>query len=52
MELAYTAEQDAFRAEVRKWLEAHVPAEPLLSFDTKEGFEQHRAWERVLCEGG
>ena len=34
----YTPEQDAFRAEARAWLEANVPAEPLPSFDTREGF--------------
>ena len=28
----------AFRAEVRDWLAAHVPAEPLPSVDTAEGF--------------
>jgi alkylation response protein AidB-like acyl-CoA dehydrogenase len=38
-----------FRAEVRDWLAAHVPAEPLPSFDTAEGFERHRAWERELA---
>ena len=52
MDLAYTAEQEAFRKEVRAWLEAHVPAEPLPSFDTKEGFEAHRQWEHVLNDGG
>ena len=38
-----------FRAEVREWLAAHVPAEPLPSMDTAEGFERHRAWERELA---
>ncbi|MGH0030313.1 MAG: acyl-CoA dehydrogenase [Myxococcota bacterium] len=52
MDLAYTPEQDAFRAQVRAWLAEHVPAEPLPSFDTQEGFEAHRAWEHVLNEGG
>ena len=52
MDLHYTAEEDRFRAEVRGWMEAHVPAGPLPSFDsTREGFEAHRAWERVLNEG-
>ena len=40
---------DAFRAEVRDWLAAHVPATPLPSLDTAEGFERHRAWERELA---
>jgi alkylation response protein AidB-like acyl-CoA dehydrogenase len=51
VDLAYTAEQIAFRAEIRAWLEAHVPAEPLPSFDTADGFEAHRAWERTLAAG-
>jgi alkylation response protein AidB-like acyl-CoA dehydrogenase len=38
-----------FRAEVRDWLRAHVPAGPQPSVDTAEGFEWHRAWERELA---
>ena len=52
MDLSYTPEQQAFRAEVRAWLEAHVPAEPLEHYDaTREGFEAHRKWEAVLKQG-
>ncbi|MFA5121046.1 acyl-CoA dehydrogenase [Zavarzinia sp.] len=51
MELRYTPKQQEFRAEVRTWLAEHVPAKPLKSYDTKEGFEEHRAWERVLNSG-
>jgi len=52
MNLAYTPEQQVFRAEVRAWLEANVPSGPLPSFDlTREGFEAHRDWERKLNEG-
>ncbi len=51
MDLNYTEQQIAFRKEVRDWLNAHVPAEPLKSFDTEEGFEQHRQWEKTLAEG-
>ncbi|HRA82263.1 MAG TPA: acyl-CoA dehydrogenase family protein [Thauera sp.] len=50
MDLAYTPRQNAFREEVRAWLAANLPAEPLLSYDTREGFEQHRAWERKLFD--
>ena len=50
MDFSYTAEQQAFRAEVRDWLAAHVPRQRLASFDTREGFEQHRAWEQQLFE--
>ena len=52
MRLEYTERQKQFRAEVREWLAANVPKEPLQSFDLKEGFEQHRAWERKLSERG
>ncbi|MEQ1438902.1 acyl-CoA dehydrogenase family protein [Fontimonas sp. SYSU GA230001] len=52
MRLEYTERQKQFRAEVREWLAANVPTEPLPSFDTKEGFELHRAWERKLSERG
>jgi acyl-CoA dehydrogenase len=45
MDLAYTDAQQAFREEVRTWLAANVPANPLQTFDTEEGFAQHRAWE-------
>jgi alkylation response protein AidB-like acyl-CoA dehydrogenase len=50
--LDYTDDQRAFRAEVRAWMEANVPAGPLPSFDrTREGFEAHRDWERRLNDG-
>ena len=52
MQLAYTALQDAFRAEVRGWLAANVPAEPLRSFDTEQGFQSHREWEKRLDGAG
>jgi alkylation response protein AidB-like acyl-CoA dehydrogenase len=52
MDLRPTEEQEALRAEARAWLEEHVPREPLASMDSAEGFEQHRAWERTLHEGG
>uniref|UniRef100_UPI0035CB6100 acyl-CoA dehydrogenase family protein n=1 Tax=uncultured Sphingomonas sp. TaxID=158754 RepID=UPI0035CB6100 len=52
MKLDYTPEQQAFRAEVRVWMEANVPSGKLPSFDlTREGFEAHRDWERKLNDG-
>ena len=51
MQLNYTPAQQALRAEARAWLAANVPATPLASFDTAEGFQQHRAWEARLNEG-
>lgn len=53
MDLSYTAAQRAFRAEVRAWLAANVPQQPLAHFDASaEGFEAHRTWERTLASGG
>lgn len=40
----------AFRYEARAWLADNVPTPPLVSFDTAEGFEQHRQWEAKLAE--
>lgn len=51
MDLSYTNEQKAFREEVRAWLADNVPPEPLSSFDTEEGFRQHRQWEAQLNAG-
>ena len=51
MQLEYTPRQHAFRAEIRAWLERHVPRSPLRSFDTAEGFQQHREWEATLNSG-
>src|SRR6202046_2413342 len=50
MDLTFDSAQEAFRVEARAWLEAHVPADPLPSLDTAEGFEAHRAWERTMVE--
>ena len=51
MDLLYTEEQQRFRAEVRAWMEAHVPREPLVTLECREGFDQHVAWERTLASG-
>ncbi|GGR92176.1 acyl-CoA dehydrogenase [Streptomyces nojiriensis] len=48
MELTHTADVEAFRAEARAWLRAHVPARPLPSLETAEGFAAHREWEALL----
>ncbi|MEU4272549.1 acyl-CoA dehydrogenase family protein [Streptomyces sp. NPDC026092] len=49
MDLSYSEEEREFRAEAREWLRAHVPAEPLPSLETREGFAAHRAWEAELA---
>ncbi|MFF3398423.1 acyl-CoA dehydrogenase family protein [Streptomyces sp. NPDC002659] len=48
MDLHHSACEEAFRAEARAWLAANVPAEPLPSLETEEGFAAHRAWEARL----
>ncbi|RNL79506.1 acyl-CoA dehydrogenase family protein [Nocardioides marmorisolisilvae] len=49
MNLDLTPEELAFQAEVRAWLEANVPAEPLPSMDTAEGWALHQEWEAKLA---
>ncbi len=51
MDLTFSKQQFAFRMEAREWLEANVPEEKLKSFDTEDGFRQHREWEAKLNEG-
>jgi alkylation response protein AidB-like acyl-CoA dehydrogenase len=51
MDLRFTADQEAFRAEARVWLADHAPAPGSLpSLDTADGFEAHRAWERTMFD--
>ena len=38
MDLTFSPDEQAFQAEAREWLAAHVPAEPLPSMDTEAGF--------------
>lgn len=50
MDLTFTPAQEELRAEIRSWLESHVPAPGSLpSLDTKEGFEAHRVWEQTMA---
>ncbi|MBK6296664.1 MAG: acyl-CoA dehydrogenase family protein [Sphingomonadales bacterium] len=51
MHLHYTPEQRAFRAEVRAWMKRHVPTEPLITLECREGYDQHVEWERTLAAG-
>lgn len=51
MNLDLTPEQEAFAAEARAWLDAHVPQIPLPSMDTEAGFAAHREWEATLASG-
>ncbi|MFJ6660118.1 acyl-CoA dehydrogenase family protein [Streptomyces sp. NPDC091377] len=49
MDLTHSPADEAFRAEARAWLRAHVPRTPLPSLETAEGFAAHRAWEAELA---
>lgn len=50
MDLELSESELAFRDEAREWLAANVPAEPLPSMDTAEGFAAHQEWERRLAD--
>ncbi|MEU1894663.1 acyl-CoA dehydrogenase family protein [Streptomyces pristinaespiralis] len=49
MDLDPSPAAEALRAEARAWLAEHVPAAPLPSLETAEGFAAHRAWEARLA---
>ena len=50
MDLLFDDDAQAFRTEVRSWLDENVPAQPLPSMDTAEGFGAHRAWEAKMAD--
>ena len=59
MDFAFTAEDEAFRAELREWLEtnlAEFTAQGEIGSGTAEGLlrtmERRKAWQRKLNEGG
>ncbi len=51
MDLTFTPEHEALRAEARGWLASNIPDEALPSLDTPEGAVLHRQWERTLNDG-
>lgn len=59
MDFQYSAEQEAFRAEIRDWLAAHLPPDLCIEDPKDERvapdratFEQRRAWQRMTFNGG
>jgi alkylation response protein AidB-like acyl-CoA dehydrogenase len=52
VDLTHSPADEAFRAEARAWLHAHVPSEPLPSLETEDGFAAHRSWEAELAADG
>ena len=52
MDLDFDDATLAFQAEVRDFLAANRESFPTKSYDTAEGFEQHRRWDKVLFDAG
>jgi alkylation response protein AidB-like acyl-CoA dehydrogenase len=56
MDLSFTPEEEAFRAEVRSWLDANLPSEwrhaGMGGYREDEDTEVQRGWQRRLFEGG
>ena len=56
MDLSFTPEEEAFRAEVRTWLDANLPAEwrhrGSGGYREEEDTSIQRQWQRLLYEGG
>ncbi len=52
MDLDFDDETTAFRTEVRDFLDSHRADFPTESYDTAEGFEQHRRWDKILFDAG
>src|SRR6201997_4045821 len=52
MDLDFDKETQSFQAEVRAFLAANRESFPTKSYDTAEGFEQHRRWDKVLFDAG
>lgn len=52
MDLTYDEDTIGFREEVRTFLARNTDSFPTHSYDTAEGFQQHRRWDKVLCDAG
>ncbi len=52
MDLTFDEATEGFRAEVRGFLAGHTDDFPTESYDTAEGFEQHRRWDKILFDAG
>lgn len=51
MDVRFDAATEAFRQEVRTWLEAHVPREPMPR-DPEDAFNYSRAWQKQMYDAG
>ena len=56
MDLSFTPEEEAFRSEVRGWLDANLPAEwrhgSAGGYREEDDEDTQREWQRRLYEGG
>lgn len=52
MDLTFTPEQNAFRLEVRSWLQDHRPTVDFEPYYTPVGLAQHKEWEAKLIDAG
>ena len=52
MDIGWSEAEEAFRAEVRGWLEANKPPLPMPSGDSAAGVGAHLEWERKLFDAG
>jgi alkylation response protein AidB-like acyl-CoA dehydrogenase len=52
MDLDLDNETLTFQQEVREFLTAHREDFPDKSYDTADGFEQHRRWDKALFDAG
>ncbi len=52
MDLSYDVPTLRIPGEVRTFLDANTDAFPTKSYDTAEGFEQHRHWDRCCSTPG
>ncbi len=50
MDIGWSEAEEAFRAEVRGWLEANKPPLPMPSGDSAAGVGTHLEWERKLFD--
>ena len=52
MDLHFDEDTETFRTEVRQFLADHTDDFPTESYDTAEGFQQHRRWDKILFDAG
>ena len=52
MDLAYSAEDEAFRSRVRAWLREHLAAARAAGAPAGDGLAQAKAWQRAMYEAG